>query len=106
MIFMRSQIRRMAAMIAGSSTVQMAVTCSRITAKVFSPREVSSPSHTVRGFSDGRMRPAARLRAASSAPTGSAAITCAPGASARVAMAVPDSSPPPPTGVMTRSRSG
>ena len=75
MIFIRSQISLMAAMIAGSSTVQMAETCSWMMGKFRPPRLVSSPSATVSGSSEGMIFPAASDRAASSAPAGSAAMT-------------------------------
>ncbi len=47
-----------------------------------------------------------RERKASSAPAGSPARTAVPGFSPLAARAVPESSPPPPTGATTASRSG
>ena len=60
----------------------------------------------VSGRTDGTIRPSARERKASSAPSGSPAMTRMPRADSVTAMAVPLSSPPPPTGARTTSRPG
>jgi len=60
MIFIRSQTIRMAAMISSSETVMIRETCSRMMAKLSSPREVKRPSAIVRGLTEGTMTPWAR----------------------------------------------
>ena len=104
--FARSQTNCMAATMPASLTVTIRSTRSWMIGKVSSPSPVSRPSAMVCGSSEGRIRPAARDRKASSACSGSAPITRMPGQSSRAAMAVPLSSPPPPTGARITSRSG
>ena len=87
-------MRRIAATMLSSETVTTLSTCCWISGKFRSPSEVRSPSAIVVVFSSGMMCPAAKDRAASSAPAGSAAITRMPGRAPLAATAVPQSRPP------------
>ena len=101
--FVYCQTICIASRISASETVMISGTCSRMIAKVRSERPVRRPSATVVGGSEGCRTPVVRERAASSARSGSAPSTVTPVCRPWVASAVPDRSPPPPTGATTKS---
>ncbi len=97
---------RIAATMPGSVQVPMAATWARSARSVRADSAPRRPSAIVCGCGIACSVPDAKLRAASSAPAGSAPNTVMPGNTPRAAIAVPDSRPPPPTGATTTSRSG
>src|SRR5450759_2976663 len=106
MIFMISQVWRMALITFSSLASTISSTYSWISAKLLSPSRLRSPSHMVFGVANVTMIPLLNERNPSSAPAGSAPMTLIFGLMPFTATAVPDSKPPPPKGVMTMSRSG
>ena len=105
-IFMRSQVIRIARMIASSLAVPIASTPARIAPSVRGESVVRKPSAMVVAAGRGSILPERKLRAASSALAGSAPKTLAAWSRDLTAIAVPESSPPPPTGAITMSSSG
>src|SRR6266581_4392143 len=106
MIFMRSQIMRMARRMPCSLAVPIASTLARIAASVRGDSVVRRPSAMVVAAGSGSTVPERKLRAASSAFAGSAPKTRIAAALDLTAIDVPDSSPPPPTGAMIASSPG
>ena len=106
MIFMRSQIMRMARTMPASLAVPIASTLARIAASVRRDSVVRRPSAIVVAAGSASTRPERKLRAASSALAGSAPKTRITGALDLTAIDVPESSPPPPTGAMIASSPG
>ena len=106
-VFSRSTRTRMAFAISASVTATMRSTCWRTRGKVISPTRLTAmPSAMVSPTEARRGPPESRAvcmlgQAAASTPTMRTA-----GRRARIAVAIPDTRPPPPTGTTTVSRSG
>mmetsp|Transcript_49109 Transcript_49109/g.98490 ORF Transcript_49109/g.98490 Transcript_49109/m.98490 type:complete len:232 (-) Transcript_49109:40-735(-) len=103
-IFIRIQTSRIAATISSSDTTSTSSTLSRMMGQVRSPMLVSSPSAMVLGSVCSIISPFCMLRAASSAPRGSAAKIRMLGWRPLAATQTPLRRPPPPTGTIKASR--
>lgn len=102
--------RLMASRISSSVTVTMLVTYSRICANVISlscsTRSASAIVRCVRSAGQATSSPRRSESLACAASSGSTPTIAAPGHLARIAVAIPEISPPPLTGTTTRSTSG
>mmetsp|Transcript_34071 Transcript_34071/g.53111 ORF Transcript_34071/g.53111 Transcript_34071/m.53111 type:complete len:232 (+) Transcript_34071:177-872(+) len=101
--FIRMKTILIASMISSSDTVITSSIWSLMIGHVILPVLVSSPSAQVCGLVCGTHSPDAKLRAASSAPMGSAAKILIPGWIPLAAMQHPESIPPPPIGTIKAS---
>ena len=102
-IFMRCQVSFIASTISSSVAVRMSVRWFDTKCQVRSFSGTFNPSATVCGASSAMMWPARNERAASSAFSGSAAMTSTSGARWASDRHVPEIMPPPPIGATTVS---
>ncbi len=96
--------RRIAAIVAVSSTTITSAPAARSSSKFGAPIRVRSPSQIVSGANAPWRSPAASERAVSSAPAGSASTRRVCGLACCRASAVPLARPPPPTGTTSIER--